>query len=117
MAKKADKIFDEWLVLQAQAGDQQALKMLIRRWNPRLIRHALRYTNDAEAAKDTQTSAAELKLAEEKPGQQSKPAAKNAAKGATCASTLPRLACLTSTTFADGRHLFLPVDLGSGVRR
>lgn len=52
MVQPADRIFEQWLVLQSQSGDQEALRILIGRWNKRLVRHAMRYTNDVEGAKD-----------------------------------------------------------------
>jgi RNA polymerase sigma-70 factor (ECF subfamily) len=45
-------LFDEWLVVEAQAGDRQAAERLYRRWNPRLARAARRYGAGEEAALD-----------------------------------------------------------------
>lgn len=45
-------IFDELLVVMVQQGDKQALERLHARWNGRLARAALRYTGDAEIARD-----------------------------------------------------------------
>lgn len=53
MVQSADRIFEQWLVLQSQSGNREALRILIRRWNTRLVRHAMRYTKDLEGAKDT----------------------------------------------------------------
>ena len=53
MTQSAEHIFEQWLVLQSQSGDKEALRMLVKRWNPRLVRHARRFTNDRESAKDT----------------------------------------------------------------
>ena len=52
MKKSTDFIFEQWLVLQSQSGDREATRLLIQRWNPRLVRHAFRFTNNMEAAKD-----------------------------------------------------------------
>lgn len=40
------------LVLRCQAGDAGAMERLVGRWQPRLLRHALRLTGDPEAASD-----------------------------------------------------------------
>jgi RNA polymerase sigma-70 factor (ECF subfamily) len=45
-------VLDEFLVAQSQCGDSEAFASLVGRWHPRLLRNALRYTGDAEAAKD-----------------------------------------------------------------
>ncbi|MEM8726584.1 MAG: RNA polymerase subunit sigma-70, partial [Pseudomonadota bacterium] len=45
-------IFDELLVILVQQGDKRALERLHARWNGRLARAALRYTGDAEIARD-----------------------------------------------------------------
>jgi RNA polymerase sigma factor (sigma-70 family) len=45
-----DEVYDELLVLRAQGRDREALGTLVDRWQPRLLRHALRLTGDAEAA-------------------------------------------------------------------
>ena len=42
MEKQPERIFDEWLVLRCQGGDAEALEQLVRRWQPRLRRHAWR---------------------------------------------------------------------------
>lgn len=47
-----EDIHDEWLVLRCQDGDAAALAELVERWQPRLWRHAMRLTNDREAASD-----------------------------------------------------------------
>lgn len=46
MQRSPDRILDEYLVLSAQAGSRQALAELVRRWTPRLIRHAGRLLSD-----------------------------------------------------------------------
>ncbi|QUL36502.1 RNA polymerase sigma factor [Erythrobacter sp. JK5] len=48
----AGAVFDELLVMLAQQGDKRALERLHARWNPRLARAALRYTGDADLARD-----------------------------------------------------------------
>ncbi|MEE4199340.1 RNA polymerase sigma factor [Erythrobacter sp.] len=45
-------LFDEWLVVEAQAGDRAAAERLYRRWNPRLARAARRYGAGEDAALD-----------------------------------------------------------------
>ena len=52
MDRKPDHVFDELLVLESQDGDVDALKKLIDRWQPRLLRHATRRIGDPEAARD-----------------------------------------------------------------
>lgn len=52
MDRDHDHILDEWLVLQTQDGDMKAYSILIKRWHPKMIRHAYRLTNDLEVAKD-----------------------------------------------------------------
>lgn len=47
-----NKIFDGLLVLQYQSGDQKALSLLVKRYHPRLCRHAFWYTRDMDASKD-----------------------------------------------------------------
>lgn len=52
MTPDRDHILDEWLVLQAQGGDTKAYSILIKRWHPKMLRHAFRMTQDTEVAKD-----------------------------------------------------------------
>ena len=40
MTRGPERIFDEYLVLTSQAGSREALDQLVRRWTPRLLRHA-----------------------------------------------------------------------------
>jgi hypothetical protein len=42
MRRTAAEIYDEWLVLRAQDGDEPALPEIITRWHGRLYRHARR---------------------------------------------------------------------------
>jgi RNA polymerase sigma-70 factor (ECF subfamily) len=45
-------ILDELLVLRTQGGDVASLELLARRWHPRLLRHAVRLTGEAEGGAD-----------------------------------------------------------------
>jgi len=47
-----DRILDEYLVLASQGGDAEAFAHLVRRWQPRLLRHARRLAGDPETARD-----------------------------------------------------------------
>jgi RNA polymerase sigma factor (sigma-70 family) len=51
--RSSNRIYDEYLVLGAQAGDAAALLRLIQPWQPRLLRHAWRLSADPERAKDS----------------------------------------------------------------
>ncbi len=46
------KIFDGFLVLQYRNGNKRALSLLVKRWHPKLCKHAFWYVKDMEAAKD-----------------------------------------------------------------
>lgn len=48
----ADDVHDQWLVLRAQDGDAAALEELVDRWQPRLLRHAIRLTDTSDGAAD-----------------------------------------------------------------
>jgi len=50
--RKPDDIYDEWLVLRCQENDAAALSELVRRWQPRILRHATRLTGNLDAAAD-----------------------------------------------------------------
>jgi len=52
MEKHSDHIFDEWLILQYQSGDAEAMSLLVKRWHRKIIRQVYRHTKDAEASKD-----------------------------------------------------------------
>lgn len=52
MVRSHEDIQDELLVLQCQSGDAEALRALIARWQPRLVRLAWRLTAEREAARD-----------------------------------------------------------------
>lgn len=45
-------VLDEYLVIQCQLGDSAAFRCLVERWHPRILRHAYRFTQDEEAARD-----------------------------------------------------------------
>jgi RNA polymerase sigma-70 factor (ECF subfamily) len=45
-------IFDSWLVLQYQAGNDKAISLLVNRWHKKLCRHACWYTKDIDSAQD-----------------------------------------------------------------
>lgn len=46
------EVIDEYLVLHGQAGEPEAFRRLVERWQPRLLSHALRYTRNRDAARD-----------------------------------------------------------------
>jgi len=52
MLRTPSDIADELLVLHSQGGDRGALAVLIKRWNPRLWRHARRLTDGSDSADD-----------------------------------------------------------------
>jgi RNA polymerase sigma-70 factor, ECF subfamily len=52
MDRNPDDILDELLVMKAQQGDSAALQSLVRRWHPRLIRHAHKLTDRHDVAAD-----------------------------------------------------------------
>lgn len=47
-----DQIYDEWLVIRSQDGEQAALSELVTRWNARLVGLAIGLTGRDEAARD-----------------------------------------------------------------
>jgi RNA polymerase sigma factor (sigma-70 family) len=49
---QSERVYDELLVLHAQAGDVRALHRLAVRWHPRLLRSARRFTGDEDAAQE-----------------------------------------------------------------
>jgi RNA polymerase sigma-70 factor (ECF subfamily) len=49
---ESGRVYDELLVLQAQAGDSRALERLAIRWHPRLLRSARRFTGHDEIARE-----------------------------------------------------------------
>jgi len=56
MLRGQDQIFDELLVVFAQGGDAEALEELVRRWSPRLARHAALMSSRAAAPDVVQES-------------------------------------------------------------
>ncbi len=52
MSRTHEDIQDELLVIQCRDGDDEALRALIARWQPRLGRFAWRLTGEREAASD-----------------------------------------------------------------
>lgn len=52
MSRTPEDIQDELLVADCQHGDRAALRTLIARWQPRLLRLAWRLTSEREAARD-----------------------------------------------------------------
>jgi RNA polymerase sigma-70 factor (ECF subfamily) len=46
------EVLDEYLVLRGQAGEPEAFRLLVERWQPRLLGHAFRYTRSGDAARD-----------------------------------------------------------------
>jgi RNA polymerase sigma-70 factor (ECF subfamily) len=52
MNRDADEILNELLVMRAQHGDVAALRLLVRRWHPKLLRHARRLTERDDVAAD-----------------------------------------------------------------
>jgi RNA polymerase sigma-70 factor (ECF subfamily) len=45
-------VLDEYLILRGQAGEAEAFRLLVERWQPRLLGHAFRYTRSGDAARD-----------------------------------------------------------------
>lgn len=52
MQRTAAEIYDEWLVIRSQSGDEAALRELVSRWHTRLHLHARRLVDQAHAADD-----------------------------------------------------------------
>ena len=52
MQRDSERIYDEYLVACAQAGDRAAWERLVARWQPRLLRHAWRLSGRSERAAD-----------------------------------------------------------------
>jgi RNA polymerase sigma factor (sigma-70 family) len=52
MVRRFDQVFDETLVLYAQAGKREALDHLAGRWRPRHYAHARRFLGTADKAAD-----------------------------------------------------------------
>lgn len=52
MKIEQEHILDELLVMRTQNGDMKAFSLLVKRWQPALLRQAYRLTRDDEAALD-----------------------------------------------------------------
>ncbi len=52
MARDLKRVFDEYTVAAARTGDRTALARLVRHWQPRLLAHAYRLTQDFELARE-----------------------------------------------------------------
>jgi RNA polymerase sigma factor (sigma-70 family) len=52
VAGKVSRLFDEYLLAAARAGDRRAYDALARRWQKKLLAHAWRLLRDAELARD-----------------------------------------------------------------
>jgi RNA polymerase sigma-70 factor (ECF subfamily) len=52
MKFKREHILDELLVLKTQDGDMEAFSLLVKRWQPAVLKQAYRLTRDNEAALD-----------------------------------------------------------------
>lgn len=53
MRRDKKRVFEEYLVVSAQAGDRKAFDQLAALWQPALMRHAWRLTGDQDMAADT----------------------------------------------------------------
>lgn len=49
---RRERILDEYLVAAARSGDAHAFDLLVARWQPRLIAHAVRLTGRRDGAQD-----------------------------------------------------------------
>ena len=49
---RRERILDEYLVAAARTGNARAFDLLVTRWQPRLIAHAMRLTGRREGARD-----------------------------------------------------------------
>ena len=52
MSGETGRILDEYLLAAARAGDRRAFGLLARRWQKKLLAHAVRLLGDREAARD-----------------------------------------------------------------
>jgi RNA polymerase sigma-70 factor (ECF subfamily) len=52
MARTTARIFDEYLVVSARAGDRRSFERLVQRWQTKLVAHAWRLTGDFDGARD-----------------------------------------------------------------
>ena len=49
--RNSHRIIDEWLVVNCQRGDREALELLVKRWDSRIVRRIYLTTQDATASK------------------------------------------------------------------
>lgn len=52
MKRNSEQVLTEWLVINSQLGDAEALGQLINMWYPKLMRYAKRLTGDSHKAED-----------------------------------------------------------------
>jgi RNA polymerase sigma-70 factor (ECF subfamily) len=52
MDRGPDEVLDEYLVVLSQAGSEPALRVLVARWSPRLLRYVARTLGGVEGAED-----------------------------------------------------------------
>jgi RNA polymerase sigma-70 factor (ECF subfamily) len=52
MDRGPEQVLDEYLVVLSQGGSREALRSLVARWTPRLLRYAARTLSGAEGAED-----------------------------------------------------------------
>ena len=52
MKRNSEYILTEWLVVNCQLGDAEALQQLIKIWYPKLLRYAYRHLGDQQKAQD-----------------------------------------------------------------
>jgi RNA polymerase sigma factor (sigma-70 family) len=52
MKRNSEHILSEWLVVNCQLGDAEALQQLIKIWYPKLLRYAFRQLGDEQRAQD-----------------------------------------------------------------
>ncbi|HEY5723684.1 MAG TPA: RNA polymerase sigma factor [Allosphingosinicella sp.] len=57
MDRTKSRIFDEYLVASARAGDRRAFELLAGRWHRKLVAHAWRLSGSIEEARDAAQSA------------------------------------------------------------
>lgn len=50
--RTSERIIDEWLVINCQHGDKKALELLVKRWDPKIVRRVYLTTLDRTASKD-----------------------------------------------------------------
>lgn len=52
-----DRLLDEYLLASARLGDRAAQEQLVKRWQPKLLAHAIRLTGESEGARDATQAA------------------------------------------------------------